>query len=852
MPKDDDGGVPARGVPSRKQGRPPKDLSGLEGAQREFADVIRKEFFDRLAGLGVTTAQISAALGEGFSGPSLSKFRAGERVPDRDKLLRLLAYAQEVAKQPLPQDVREHVLEKYYAALRGANPQLHDFYRLMDEREQMVAERDTAREEQHRARDELVQCQESLGQVQRRVEQLEAEAKQAEREALRRQEREEAAENEIVQLQEQQDQWLRAVRGARAEQQAARKEIRRLQDLLVQQTQEAARSEAGLKDENAALTAEVSAAAARVAELEQTEQALRSKLEQVTAALERAEARSGELASEHAVVLDSRAVVSQRLSLARVQRRDLEDKQAALRQQVTTAIRQLTAAERAVADLESRLVAVYRSRDALLEEPAAPGQAVAEAVEAVDAAWQSYEVEISRIEQHAIVSPGGTTAALPAGTGEAAGGAVGDPAGTAGGDSESDSLPDQPSVAAEGTDGPPATLTAFTKRLRVPWSGLERDVQLQVKVLVAIFVLGVAMGTAGLLWGRDDGSQDKASRDDTKAAAEEDEPAEPVDEGPAPKWSSALPHPLDNQPVLDGTVVVTTAWRGGVYGVDASTGRRLWAVPTSVDDISKQPVVSEGLVHAYGFDELHTIDTRSGQVRWKKKHSFGSFAASPGSLVMNSDEEVTSLRPSDGKVLWSAELDGSSVGRAALTRDTVYISARSGEIYALDSKTGRVRWSKDVSKHGADRSPVAAGDAVIVDAGEEIVALDARSGKELWRKDYTIDSPDVAVTSGLLIFTATVKDGEAVTAVDLKTGAQKWADLNEKGHAQPLSLSAFADRVYVTYDSVKLCAHNIVDGALLDCFTNVNTLPGVTATADGVYANSYNQRLYYFQKGEFG
>lgn len=372
MPDDDGGKLPKPRASSRKQGRPPKDLSG-SGAQREFADIIRKEFFDRLADLGVTTVQISAALGKGFSGPSLSKYRAGERVPDRDKLLRLLAYAEERVGRPLEDGVREHVLAMYSAALRETNPQLHRFYELMDEREQAVAERDEAREDHKRARDELVQCQESLGQALRLVEQLEAEAQRAEQEEVRRQEGEEAAENKIVRLQEEQDELLRALRGARAGQQAARKEIQRLEDLLVQQGQEAARSEAGLKGENAALAAEVSAAAARVAELERAEQTLRGELQQVTAALEQAEARSSELASQHAVVLRSRAVVSQRLSLVRRQRGDREDKLAEAKQRVSACMRQLTATERRVARVESELVAVYRSRDALLDDPTAPG-----------------------------------------------------------------------------------------------------------------------------------------------------------------------------------------------------------------------------------------------------------------------------------------------------------------------------------------------------------------------------------------------------------------------------------------------------------------------------------------------
>lgn len=106
----------------RKQGRQPKDLAASAGgAQREFAELIRTEFFDRLTALGLTTADISEALGSGFSATTLSRFRNADRVPDRDKLLRLLAYAEEIVGQPLPGKGRERVIEAYYAALKITN-----------------------------------------------------------------------------------------------------------------------------------------------------------------------------------------------------------------------------------------------------------------------------------------------------------------------------------------------------------------------------------------------------------------------------------------------------------------------------------------------------------------------------------------------------------------------------------------------------------------------------------------------------------------------------------------------------------------------------------------------------------
>ncbi|MFJ6944111.1 PQQ-binding-like beta-propeller repeat protein [Streptomyces wuyuanensis] len=796
--------------------------------------MIRAEFFDRLAGLGVTTAKISAALGEGFSGPSLSKFRSGERVPDRDKLLRLLALAEEKVGQPLPDGVREHVLEKYYAALFETNRMLHDFYRMWDERDEAVGELEEAREEHRRERAELVRCRASLQQVLHQVSVLEAEAKAAKREERLRQEREEAAEREVERLHDQRENLTREVRSARAGQQAARKEVRRLQDLLVQQTEASERSEAGLKEDNSALSAKVCEFEAKVAELQHDERVLRSRLEKTTAALEQAEARSGELVLRHAVVLRSRAEVGRRLTAARQRRRDLEDKQSALRQRQGVTMRRLTAAERRVADLEGRLVAAYRSRDALLEHPAAPGQAVAEAEETVDAAWQTYEVEISRIEDRGVVVPQeGTTGTQPPGTAETAEEPAPEPADQTADRDAGDTPPDPPSPPRTASSGPD-----------VRFSAAIFLTSLGAILCVSIFLITVT-------WPDDwwppsnDGQRNDAAQDGTSG---EDGPA---DQGPVPRWSTALPHPLTERPALDGSMVVTAAWRGQVYGVDTRTGRHVWSMETS-ESVNDQPVASGGLAHTRTLDEVKTVDSRTGKLKWKRSGNVDWMAAAHGSLVTTSESTLTSLRQSDGDEQWSAKTTGRISGRPALTNDTVYVSAGNARLYAFDAKTGKVKWDKAVETGELGRSPLVAGTAVIVGTDEQIVAVDSTSGKELWRRDHSVvSSSDMAAADGLLIFTAKTEDGQPIVALDLKTGAQKWKYLNRTNEAQPVALSASADLVYMTYDSKRLCAHKTSDGTIADCFTNVNTMPGLTATADGVYVNSYNQRLYHFPKKEF-
>ncbi|WP_404962671.1 PQQ-binding-like beta-propeller repeat protein [Streptomyces sp. 147326] len=322
--------------------------------------------------------------------------------------------------------------------------------------------------------------------------------------------------------------------------------------------------------------------------------------------------------------------------------------------------------------------------------------------------------------------------------------------------------------------------------------------------------------------------------------------------GVAPQWELALSQPLQQQPVLDG-VVVTAAWHGEVYGVDTKSGRRMWAVPTK--DINSQPVVSGGLAHVYSWNgELTTIDTRTGRVTWTNTGVLDSLAADNGTLVTGSETEVASLDPGDGKARWTTKLKEKIVGSPALTKDTVFVSDKNGEVYALDLNTGTTRWSKPLLGISNDQGPVTAGNTVVVATGKQIVALDTGSGKELWRRDFVVAGRNLLAASGLLIFKNTAGDDEALTALDVSDGTQKWSRVRSKtGDARVDGyLSASADRLYVAYDSEKLCAHRITHGTLLNCFPGINDLPGSAATSDGVYVNSHNQRLYYLRKDSFG
>ncbi|MFE6130091.1 PQQ-binding-like beta-propeller repeat protein [Streptomyces sp. NPDC056437] len=826
----------------RKQGRQPKVLpSSLPRAQRDFAELIRVEFFDRLANLGATTAAIYDALGEGFSGTTLSRFRSGERVPDRDKLLRLLAYAEDVAGQPLPGGVREQVMEVYYAALRATDLKLHDLYRTMDERDHALIERDEARAAQERHRADLVRCQESLQASEGQVRSLKARIREAAQQDARTREREAASEDEIVRLQEQHEVLMRASRMARAEQRAARGEIGRLQDLLAQQGELTSRTRSERDEQVASLRVQNSEAVAAAQRAGEAEQQALADLRKLQEKLDAVTAESARTASSHALVLRSRGELSEQLAEAnsrqQQRQRDLDRAQQAVAEQMRKAL----AAERKVADLEQRLVAAFRSRDALLDAPASAKAAVTEAEDTVDAAWRTVEREVARIETSTsgAVSDGESTL-QETGLEDQAAGAPED------GAEDEEWVGDEPAEKPAPQDDSPDEVrdeadprpsaeqeetSARRENRKENWAG--------VYVLTALALLLVAwMGYRD--WAdNDQDSADSAGQSEAEA-----------------RWTLKLPQPLGARPVIERGVVVVPAWHGEVYGADASTGKLKWTVRTGQYNYPPLPSTS-GLVHLIDHaGTLRTVNPSGGQVTWTKKVGApDTAAASPAALVtVDTQAKITALRPVDGTVLWEHKLPGRAVGRMTITQDTAYILTEDskGTLYAFDLQNGKIRWQKALLKPADPAGLVVAGSSVVVDTGGVVFSLDLRTGRELWRREYTLTGVGAA-DSSVVCFNAIIGKDDPLLCLDVKTGKELWRYSDgSPGRLRVGDLSIAGGWLYIAYNDEQVFAANVKSGAVQKkYFQNTNEVTGVKALGDALFVAGKNQRIHSIPVKEF-
>jgi len=159
------------------------------------------------------------------------------------------------------------------------------------------------------------------------------------------------------------------------------------------------------------------------------------------------------------------------------------------------------------------------------------------------------------------------------------------------------------------------------------------------------------------------------------------------------------------------------------------------------------------------------------------------------------------LTPSDVpklKVKWAFAMTGG--GQPAVVGDWMWVTNRSGKLYALDTKTGCVHWSVDdlVSRTTpmVIKSAISpSGWATFIAQSERVVrAFDAQSGKELWRS-AELETHPISVLTGtpvvagdrLIVPISSIEEAAAmsksyscctfrgsVAALDIKTGKLLW------------------------------------------------------------------------------
>jgi outer membrane protein assembly factor BamB len=206
---------------------------------------------------------------------------------------------------------------------------------------------------------------------------------------------------------------------------------------------------------------------------------------------------------------------------------------------------------------------------------------------------------------------------------------------------------------------------------------------------------------------------------------------------------------LSSPTYIDGTIVVG-AGDGGVYALDAASGRQKWRAQTE-GRVRASPAVANGRVYVGSYDgRVYCFDLSSGALRWRY------------------ETEGTTLKSA------SYGFDRRSIQSSPTVDDgVVYVGARDGFLYAINADDGKLRWRVDHKISWVITSPAVSEHVVYAGSSDAhfAQALDSL-GNERWRF-----GADVPVWSSPAVAGNIVYFGDAagrVHALDRASGAEKW------------------------------------------------------------------------------
>lgn len=197
------------------------------------------------------------------------------------------------------------------------------------------------------------------------------------------------------------------------------------------------------------------------------------------------------------------------------------------------------------------------------------------------------------------------------------------------------------------------------------------------------------------------------------------------------RWPEDIPGALLGVGSDPEIVYATPRLDDGVVALDAATGKTLWTTLTDqntflADGISTGPGTAAIVIS----DTLFVLDPATGTVRWRSETECDRVEVAGSTLVaVGSSRGVSVLRLDTGAPVWDRRETYSD--HAAVTAETIYVSADYERVYALAAADGELRWMARTEQ--GVLGPVAIGaDTVYAVWGTGVHALDTRTGEQRW------------------------------------------------------------------------------------------------------------------------
>ncbi len=168
-------------------------------------------------------------------------------------------------------------------------------------------------------------------------------------------------------------------------------------------------------------------------------------------------------------------------------------------------------------------------------------------------------------------------------------------------------------------------------------------------------------------------------------------------------WSHTGPAGTIASPIVSGNLVLTTFSNGQIECFRLLDGTRVWPSPF------QQP---QNLAH--------------------------SAAVASGIAVASSDYgRIFAISMTDGKLLWSADVDSHLSTAPLVTEDTIYVATAEGHLQALDLQTGKSKFSVSLANALFSTQPALFDDVLILCTSDgTIIGVNANNGTEMWPRRH--------------------------------------------------------------------------------------------------------------------
>jgi outer membrane protein assembly factor BamB len=239
-------------------------------------------------------------------------------------------------------------------------------------------------------------------------------------------------------------------------------------------------------------------------------------------------------------------------------------------------------------------------------------------------------------------------------------------------------------------------------------------------------------------------------------------------------------HAFMNRPPCDPSTG-RQAVDGEVVALDAKTGKVRWR--TLVGATESPPVVAHGLVYVGDWrGAIHALDAQTGRSRWTyqtRGEVKAGVAVSGRRLYVGSyDGHLYALDAVTGRLLWrSAAQDrlgglGAFYATPAVAYGRVYVGNTDGKVYSYGATSGRIRWSHSTGGYAYSSPAVWRMRVYAGSHDRRLYCFDAATGRVLWSfRANGWVAGAPTVINGLVYFSTATG---RTYALDARNGKPRW------------------------------------------------------------------------------